>query len=193
MNRVFRLVDLRGEWADNPHDLLTRDRGRRAFRRFVQELKRVPDDQTLVLDCSEIPLMDSSFLDESILNLFKRLIDGEYGNRFVVVTHISQDSLYNMAGAIKNRGMKAAIPVKNSAGWSFVGPKIGQRWEANLDIAAQRLVRTGELTARDLADQLHISINSASNRLRRLHDLRLAKRTAERNETGLLHRYTPIA
>jgi hypothetical protein len=193
MNRVFKLVDLRGEWPDNPLDLLTRERGRQAFRRFEQELKQVSDDETLVLDCSGIPLMDSSFLDESILNLFQRLIDGVYGNRFVAITHISQDALYNMAGATKNRGMKAAIPVKNSAGWTFIGPKIGERWEANLDAAAQRLVRTGELTARDLADQLHISINSASNRLRRLHALRLAKRTPEKNESGLSHRYTPIA
>ncbi|MCL5952199.1 MAG: hypothetical protein M1132_10850 [Chloroflexi bacterium] len=193
MNCVFKLADLRAEWADNPIDLLTRPRGKMAFRRIDRELRKVPDGGTLVLDGSGIPVMDASFVDEAILALFAGVLAGSYGNRFLVLTNISEHTLYNLAGAVKNRGLKSPIPVKDQKGWHFIGPQLGERWTAALDTAAQHLVRSGELTARQLADDLHISINAASNRLRHLHQLRLAKRADVTDQTGFSHKYTLIA
>ncbi len=193
MNYAFKLADLRALWPDQPIDLLTRPRGKVAFRRIERELLQVPEGGTLILDGSGIPVMDASFVDEAILELFTAVLAGSYGNRFLVVTNISEHTLYNLAGAVKNRGLKSPLPVKDSKGWHFVGPQLGERWTAALNTAAEHLVRSGELTARQLADDLDISINAASNRLRHLHQLRLAKRTEITDQTGFSHKYTLIA
>jgi len=187
MNRTFKLADLARSLDVQYPDLLTRDLGRRAFSCFERELRQTPECQTLILDGKDIILFDSSFFDEAILNLFVKIVAGEYGNRFLLLCNISNDSLVNVEGAIKRRNLKNAIPIKNHAKWHFVGTL-----EPNLEETARLIVRRGQLTARELADHLKIGINNASNRLRRLHELRLAKREELSSESGLYHQYSAL-
>ncbi len=187
MNRLFKLVELAHLLDNKSPDLLTRDLGRRAFRYFEREMKQTPEGETLILDGKDIVLFDSSFFDEAILNLFVKLVGGEYGNRFLLLCDITDDSVDNVDGAIKRRNLKNAIPIKNSDQWRFVGAL-----EPNLEETARFLVRKKQLTARELADLLKIEINNASNRLRRLHELRLAKREELSSESGLYHRYSAL-
>ena len=187
MSHLFKLVDLAHSLDNESPDLLTRDLGRRAFRYFEHELKQTPEGQTLILDGKDIILFDSSFFDEAILSLFVKLVGGEYGNRFLLLYDISDDSVVNIEGAIKRRNLKNAIPVKNRDQWRFVGTL-----EPNLEETARLLVRKKQLTARELADLLKIEINNASNRLRRLHELRLAKREELSSESGLYHQYSAL-
>ncbi|CAG0984784.1 hypothetical protein ANRL3_02369 [Anaerolineae bacterium] len=187
MSRLYRLIDLARILDNKSPDLLTRDLGRKAFGCLERELKQTPEHETLILDGKDIILFDSSFFDEAILNLFVKLIAGEYGNRFLLLCNVTEDSVVNVEGAIKRRDLKNALPIKNRAQLRFVG-----NLEPNLEETARLLVQRKQLTARELADYLKIGINNASNRLRRLHELRLAKREELSSESGLYHQYSAL-
>lgn len=188
MNQIYELSEFLKSVAIESSDLLTRDLGRRAFKNFESQLKQTTQGDTLILDAKKIKLIDSSFFDEAMLNLFSDLLEGKFGNRFFTLINVSQDSLVNIEGAVARRKFRAAFPVRDSIEvWHFVGAL-----EPNLQETIKTLLQRKELTARELADGLEIEINNASNRLRRLFELRLAKRVQESSETGLFHRYATL-
>jgi hypothetical protein len=185
---VQSLDELRKDLGAKNADLITRDLGRKAFSKLEEKLEALPEPSTLVLDAKGIYLIDSSFFDEAILTLFIKLTEGEYGQRYLLLINSSDDSLFNIESAIKRRNLKGAFPMKKVDGtWHFFGAL-----EPNLKEALDRLVKKGNLTARDLASYFDIGISNASNRLRRLYELHLARRTEENTEAGLSHRYFPI-
>jgi len=189
MNRICKLLEVGHNLGTDSEYFITRDLGRKAFRFFEQELEKTPVGDTLIIDSQGVVLMDGSFFDETVLNLVENLVtENKYGQRYLLLTNVSEDSLTNLDGAISRRKLKVAVPVKNEEVWRFIGAL-----EPNLDEAAKLLMSEKELTARAVADRFKIGISSASNRLRRLNELRLAKRIEESTETGMSHRYFLIA
>lgn len=188
MNQTYDLGEFLKQVKIESSDLLTRDFGRRAFKYFDSQLKQTAEGGTLVLDSQDIKLIDSSFFDEAILNLFSDLLEGKLGNRFLFLDNASEDTLVNIEGAVARRKFRSAFPVRDRAGiWHFAGAL-----EPNLQETVTTLYQKKELTARDLANRLDIEINNASNRLRRLFELHLSKRVQESSETGLFHRYLTL-
>lgn len=188
MNQTYDLSEFLKHVEIESSDLLTRDLGRKAFKIFEALLKQTADGETLILDSKDIKLIDSSFFDEAILNLFSQLLEEKFGNRFLTLVNVSQDSLVNIEGAMARRKFRSAFPARDRNGvWHFAGAL-----EPNLQETVKTLFQKKELTARDLANRLDIEINNASNRLRRLFELHLAKRVQESSETGLFHRYLTL-
>lgn len=188
MSKILYLDDLRRELKVTTPDLFTRDLGRKAFRLLEEAIRKVPVSEALVIDAKGILLIDGSFFDEAILTLFENLRNRKYGDRFIVLVNLSEDSRLNLEGAVARRKIKGAIPTIDSKGkWIFVGTL-----ESNLAEAVKYLTAKGEVTARELADARRISINNASNRLRRLFEARLARRETSRSESGLYHRYVTL-
>ncbi len=187
MRQVLRLDEVRKKIGRKNPDLITRDAGRKAYPILDEALREMPEGETLVLDADEIILIDGSFFDEAILNLFTHVLNNKFGQRYLLLINPTADSLDNIRGAIRNRNLKAAFPVMQDGTLQLVGVV-----EPNLDETVRLLARKGELTARELADTLKIGISNASNRLRRLCALHLAKRIADSDETGMFHRYYPV-
>jgi hypothetical protein len=183
MNRKYDLAQL------GYADLLTRDLGRKVFPTLEAELQQTSLGHTLILDSTEVLLMDSSFFDEAVLNLFAKLLKGDYGDRYLAVTAVSPDTLDNIEGSVARRKLQGAFPVMVAAtNWRFVG-----NLEPNLRDTLEVHAKHKELTARDLADLLEISIYNASNRLRRLSEMRLLKRVEDIPSSRSSHRYQFLA
>lgn len=75
MRKLFVELGLSGP------DLLLRDYGRRAFPILEEALIRVPLKQALVLDFRDVSVMDTSFADETVVELVAQLVEGKYGDR----------------------------------------------------------------------------------------------------------------
>ncbi len=160
-------------------DLLTRSFGRRAFPVLEERLRAIPVGEALVLDCGAIGVMDTSFADETLLEMATGLAAGRYGDRYLVLKDPSPDVVDNLDAAIARRRVKVAFPIVDGASFTTVG-----HVEPNLVEAWRLALGTAGFTARDLADQLGLEINTASMRLRKLFDARLLARREEVTPAG---------
>lgn len=178
MNRLLIDLGVPGQ------DLLLRDYGQRALPVLEHELLRVPLGRALTLDFGGISVMDTSFGDETVVELASRLIQGRYGDRFLMVERPSPATRDNLEGTIARRKAKLALLIREDGLVLVLGhlePNLAEAWEQ---------VRTKQtLTARSLADQLRLEINTASTRLLKLHGARLLARREEISSAGRQHVY----
>ncbi|MCA9330432.1 DUF4325 domain-containing protein [Candidatus Saccharibacteria bacterium] len=179
MAQLFPILGVTGP------DLLLRDYGRRAFALLEEKLLQVSVGQALVLDFRGVSVMDTSFADETVLELAMGLNEGRYGDRFLILDSPSPATVDNIEGTIARRRVKIAMLVRDADGIRLVGhvePNLAEVWKMTL--------HTTTLTARGLADQLGLQLNTASTRLHKLYNARLLARTEEITSAGRQHIYT---
>lgn len=165
------------------HDLILREYGQMAFPYLEQELVATPLHETLVLDCSGVRVMDSSFVEETVYELALRLLEGRYGERFLQMQEPSAAVRVNLEGTIARLKSHVTIVALTPE------PALIGHIEPNLAATFHLVVQQGSLTARMLADTCGLEINTASMRLRRLYAARLLMRQEEVSLEGRLHRY----
>jgi len=178
LTRLFALLGIPGP------DLLLRSYGERALPTLEQALKEVPPGQALVFDFAGISVMDTSFADETVLELALGLSQDKYGDRWMVLAEPSPAAIDNLEGTIARRKAKVALLIRKEGQMRLIG-----HVEPNLLEAWQLVYEKSELTARELADQLGLEINTASTRLRKLFDARLLARREEITPSGRQHIY----
>jgi len=184
MSRLFAELAIPGT------DLLLRTYGLRAYALLEVELRTVPLGRALVLDFAGVSLMDTSFADESVLELALGLVEGRYSDRFLILERPSPATVYNLEGAIARRRViakhraKIALLVREQERMRVIG-----RPEPNLSETWDRVVKGGTLTARVLADELGLEISAASMRLHKLYNARLLARREEITAVGREHIY----
>ena len=169
-----------------PKDLfILRDKGEEAYPYLKTILEEVPEGQPLVLVFSSNQLVDASFADESIIRLGQELVDGEFGQRCILLEEVSEDSIHNIEAAVNLQNLKLAFLVVEPSGeWRTIG-----HLEPSLQQVLEILARRDCLTTVRLANLLDLAVNTASNRLKRLYDQRLVRREHEISETGLQYIY----
>ena len=164
---------------------LTREKGEEAYRLLEGRLRETPERCALVLVFPPGQLVDASFADESLMRLGEELVAGEFGERVALLEGLTEDSVHNLEAVIRLRRAKLVFLLINpGGGWHHVGPLEPSLKEA-LELAAKRR----EITAPELADELELALNTANNRLKRLHALRLLWREHEVSEKGLRYIY----
>jgi hypothetical protein len=166
-------------------DLLLREFGRQAFPLLEHVLQDVPMGHALYLSFEGISVMDTSFADETVLKLALELVNQQYGDRFLILEYPSPATIDNLEGAIARRKAKIAMLTHDERNTRFIG-----HVEQNLQQAWQLVYDKGTLTARELANDLGLEINTASMRLRKLHEAHLIARTEEVTTSGRQHLYT---
>jgi hypothetical protein len=164
---------------------LTREGGEEAYQLLERRLRETPEPCALVLAFPPGQVMDASFADESLMRLGEGLAAGKFGERATLLEGLTEDSLHNLEAVIRLRRAKLVfLLVDPDGGWRYAGPLEPSLSEA-LVLAASR----GMITAPELARELHLALNTANNRLKRLHDLRLLWREHEVSERGLRYIY----
>jgi len=129
--------------------------------------------------------MDASFADESLMRLGEELVAGEFGERATLLEGLTEDSLHNLEAVIRLRRAKLVfLLVDPVGGWRHAGPL-----EPSLSEALVLAASKGRITAPELAQELQLALNTANNRLKRLHALRLLWREHEVSERGLRYIY----
>ena len=140
--------------------------------------------EALCLDFAGVSVMDTSFGDEAVLELALGLVDDRFGDRFLILHEPSSATIENMEGTVARRKAKVAILVHRDSRLGLIGEV-----EPNLRDAWQRVSSAGTLTARRLADELGLEINTASMRLHKLYRLRLLSREEDVSASGRQHIY----
>ncbi len=165
---------------------LLREKGAEAYRHLRTCLDLTVNGEPLLLVFPDNQLVDASFADESIVRLGHELIAGMFGQRCLLLEGLTEDSIHNIEAAIHLQNLRIMfVAVESSGKWSIIGHLEPSLREVLGILASRKLLRTAEL-----ADLLHVATNTASNRLKRLYDLRLTRREHEITETGLQYVYS---
>jgi hypothetical protein len=179
MAELSRAIGLPGRY------FLTREKGEEAYRLLEGRLREMPERCALVLVFPPEQVVDASFADESLMRLGEGLVDGEFGERAALLEGLTEDSVRNLEAIIRLRRAKLVfLLVEPGGGWRHIGPL-----EPSLLEAFMLAVRRRRITAPELARELELALNTANNRLKRLHALRLLWREHEVSEKGLRYIY----
>lgn len=164
---------------------LTRPNGEMSYPLLVEQLLDIPERAALLLMFPPDQIIDSSFVDESIVRLGEKLLAGEFAERGLLLGNLSDSSVFNVEAVISIRELKLGfIAVEPTGEWQCIGHLEASLAET-LDLVAER----EQLTAAELAETLQLAVNTASNRLKRLYDRRLVWREHEITDTGLQYTY----
>lgn len=190
MAKIFQMQNLFAAIEDlRAPDLATRELGLQAYPVLCNILSEINTGGVLVLDFTAVRVMDSSFAGGSVIRLLRELVEDKHGDKYIVLTHTTDSTEYNLNMTIRGHGLKLGLQVIDPSGQHRLFGQI----EPNLDDTLALVNKRQTLTARDLADfQPGMAINTASNRLKKLFDLRLILRTEETTETGRQHVYHAI-
>ena len=179
MTILARQIGIKGQ------NYLTRDKGEKAYDILKDQLHVTPEGQALVLVFPPEQLVDSSFADESIVRLGEQILKDMYGERSILLEGLTDDSIKNFRAVLRLRGIKLPfLAVGTTREWQVLG-----NLEDSLLETLRLVNQSRQLTAADMVSELGLAVNTASTRLKRLHNLHLVRREYEISEKGLQYIY----
>lgn len=179
MTKLARQIGIKGQ------NYLTRDKGEMGYGLLKEQLQATPEGQPLVLVFPHEQLVDSSFADESAVRLGEEILKDKYGERCILLEGLTNDSIKNFEGVLSLRGIKLPLlAVGSTSDWRVLG-----NLEDNLVETLELVHKQGHMIASELTSQLGLAVNTASTRLKRLHNLHLVRRESEVSERGLQYIY----
>ena len=166
------------ELKNGSTNLVTRETGRIILSRIEHEIGEVNKGETIVLDFSDVKVIDYSCADEVIAKLVTRLKGDEYGDKYVILQNLSPSQKENIHAALEKKDL-AILAITSDKNWEIIG--ILNNY---LSETLQLIMKSGEISARSLSDKLKLELNTASTRLLNLHKSRLVKKVEERTHDG---------
>jgi hypothetical protein len=164
---------------------LSRDKGESAYEVLKRQIEATREGESLVLVFPPEQLVDSSFADESIVRLGEQILKNVHGERGMILEGLTEDSITNFRAVLKLRGIRLPLLVIESTGeWRVLG-----NLERNLLETLQLVHRNRQMTAAHMVSQMGLAVNTASTRLKRLHNVHLVRREYEVSEKGLQYIY----
>lgn len=177
---------LKDELGNGSSDLVTRPSGNKIRERIEKDITKEKDGAVVALDFSKIGIIDFSCADEIVTKLVSRLISGEYGDRYIILTGLNENQKENIEVALERKDLAVMGEMKNKAK-SLIG---------NLDNYLKQTLNPifdkGQITAKELSDALTLPANTSGTRLLNLYKKRLVKRTEDMRESGRVWVYEQL-
>ena len=179
MTVLARQIGIKGQ------NYLTRDKGEKAYEILKDQLQATPEGEALVLIFPPAQLVESSFADECAVRLGEQILKDMYGERCILLEGLTDDSIKNFKAVLRLRGIKLPFLAVEAMGeWQVLG-----NLEDSLLETLRLVHQSRQLTAADMVSELGLAVNTASTRLKRLHNLHLVRREYEVSEKGLQYIY----
>lgn len=161
---------LRDQSPNGAIHLVSRRVGEVLRQRIEEKLIRSPEVTIAYLSFSKVGIVDFSGADEAVAKLMSRLVGGEYGDRYIVLRDLSEGQRENIEVALERKRL-AALGKGPAVGWELLGI-LNNYLRETLDF----VMRQGEVTARQMAEVLHLKLNTSGTRLLNLYNARLVVR-----------------
>jgi len=174
---------LKEEIGNGSKHLVTRPSGEEIRRRIERDMEREPDGAVVALDFVKIGIIDYSCADEIVAKLVSRLLGGEYGDKYLILTGLNENQKENIEVALERKGLAVMAAMKD--GERIVLGNLNNYLKDTLAFVSARR----KVTAKDLADVRKLEANTSGTRLLNLHKKRLVKRTEERRNDGTVWVY----
>lgn len=177
---------LKKELGNGSSDLVTRPSGNKIRERIECDLAKEKEGEIIALDFSKIEIIDYSCADEIVVKLISRLLGGEYGDKYVVLTGLNENQKENIEVALERRYL--AVMAEMREGNKILIGILNNYLKVTLNIILEK----GKITARELSEFLDLEANTSGTRLLNLHKKRLVKRTDETRDGGRVWVYGTV-
>jgi hypothetical protein len=177
---------LKEELVNGSSDLVTRQSGQLIRDRIEREIEKERNAEVIALDFSNIGIIDFSCADEVVAKLVSRLLSGEYGDKYIVLTGINENQKENIEVALERKYLAVIAHIKN--GEKLLIGSLNNYLKETLD----KVQAKDTITARELSDTLKLEMNTSGTRLLNLHKKRLVKRIEEIRNGGRVWIYEKI-
>lgn len=145
----------------------------------IKRLESEAPDIVLPIDFSKATVVDFSFADEFLCRIIRRILSGDLGEKYIVIESLKESLRENINIAFKEREL-VCIYVKPDSSVEILG-KVSEELRKTYFAAIEK----GKITARDVLELEKLeNISAASNRLTRLKDLGLLRKTTDEVITG---------
>lgn len=169
-------ISLRDLLLPEEFHCLTRDFGKEFYPRIVPYIRNLPELGVLWVEVPEGLLMDYSFADETLGRVLEELVDGRWGDRYLVASVNTELQFDNLAASVRLRGIPAWVKLREEIRLVMRNDLRGKE-ELKETVDLVNLYR--RVTASDLARNHGLNITAWNNRLARAYRLRLIRRTPE--------------
>lgn len=173
---IYKL--LKEELKNGSADLVTRPSGQVIRERIERDISVEKDGEVIALDFSKIGIIDYSCADEIIAKLISRLTSVEYGDKYIVLTGLSENQKENIEVALERKDLSVMVEMTDDE--KILIGSLHDYLKETLDL----ILNKGKITAGELSDELKLPANTSGTRLLNLHKKRLVRRIAERREEG---------
>jgi hypothetical protein len=183
MTRYDLAKIMKEELGNGSRDLVTRPSGQAIRERIEHGLVQEPDGTVVSLDFSKIGVIDYSCADEIAAKLASRLVSGEYGDKYLLLTGLNDNQKENIEVAVERKDLALTADMKD--GKRVVLGNLNSYLRDTLDFVAKKK----RATSKDLADAKKIEANTSGTRLLNLYKKRLVRRVEENGPDGKVWAY----
>ncbi len=169
---------LKEELGNGSKDLVTRPSGEKIRQRVERDIEKEPEGAVIALDFLKIGVIDYSCADEIVTKLVSRLLSGEYGDKYLILTGLNENQKENIEVALERKDL-AIVAVMKDGGRVVLG-NLNNYLKDTLDFISVRK----KATARDLSNAKKLEANTSGTRLLNLYKKRLVKRVEENRGEG---------
>jgi hypothetical protein len=177
---------LKEELKNGSNNLVTRSTGQDVRERIERDLEQAPEGSVIGLDFSKVGVIDYSCSDEIVAKLLSRLLAGEYGDKYLVLTGMNDNQRENIEVALERKDL--AILSETKEGTRAVLGNLNKYLRDTLGFIIERK----KATARDLSEAAKIEANTSGTRLLNLYKKRLVRRVEEASGDGTLWAYEAL-
>ena len=161
---------LKEELKNGSNNLVTRPTGQAVRERIERDMEQAPEGSVIGLDFSKVGVIDYSCSDEIVAKLLSRLLAGEYGEKYLMLTGMNDNQRENIEVALERKDL--AIIGETKEGARAVLGNLNKYLRDTLEFVVGRK----KATARDLSEAAKIEANTSGTRLLNLYKKRLVRR-----------------
>ena len=177
---------LKEELKNGSSDLVTRPSGQVIRNRIEKDMENEKDGEIIALDFSRIGIIDYSCADEVVAKLISRLLSGEYGDKYIILTGLNENQRENIEVALERKELAVMAQMKNGKK-ALIG-NLNNYLKETLNL----ILKKGKITASDLSGYLKLPANTSGTRLLNLHKKRVVRRIEEVIDGGRVWVYERI-
>jgi len=185
--KMYKLHNLlKEELKNGSSDLVTRPSGQVIRERIEKDIKKEKNGEVIGLDFSKIGIIDYSCADEIVAKLISRLLSGEYGDKYIVLTGLNENQKENIEVALERKELAVMVQMKDNE--KILLGTLNNYLKETLNL----ILKKGKITASDLSESLKLPANTSGTRLLNLHKKRLVKRIDEIRDGGRVWVYESV-
>jgi hypothetical protein len=177
---------LKEELGNGSKDLVTRPSGEKIRQRVERDMEKEPDGSVIALDFARIGIIDYSCADEIIAKLVSRLLSGEYGDKYILLSGLNENQKENIEVALERKDLAVAAEMRDG-NRALVG-SLNNYLKETLDFVRKKK----KVSAKDLSAGLKLEANTSGTRLLNLHKKRLVRRAETIGAEGKVWLYEPL-
>jgi len=177
---------LKEELKNGSSDLVTRPSGQMVRERIERDIVKEKDGEVIALDFSKVGIIDYSCADEIVAKLVSRLLSGEYGDKYIILTGLNENQKENIEVALERKELAVIANMRN--GKQVLLGSLNNYLKETLNL----IVKKSKITASELSKTMKLEANTSGTRLLNLHKKRLVKRIDENRNGGRVWIYEKI-